>query len=144
MFGCSSVSNKDTHQAQVADPQSTANRSSSSHTIDFIPPLRVNYKRKIQETPAVNKSSKMTGTAQSLDVELLRSKLFEAFSRERRYTFKDLMAYCGNVPGLSREKDLKDLLEIYAKYQQRGPNRGTWELKLEYQDHSTKDQAEEK
>ena len=106
---------------------------SGSNTVDFIPPAHAELKRKTQEQQYANKVGRSTTV---LDVSDLRNKVFEAFAVKERYTLKELLCACKDVPGFTREKELRDLLEIYGKYHAKGPYQRFWELRLEYRDHT--------
>ena len=103
---------------------------SGSNTVDFIPPAHAELKRKNQEMQYANKMGRST----VLDVSDLRNKVFEAFATKEKYTLKELSSICKDVPGFAKEKDLRDLLELYGKYHAKGPYQRFWELKLEYRD----------
>lgn len=106
---------------------------SGSNTVDFIPPAHAELKRKAQEQQYANKMGRNTTI---LDMSDLRNKVFEAFAVKEKYTLKELLTICKDVPGFARDKDLRDLLENYGKYHVKGPYQRFWELKLEYRDHA--------
>ena len=106
---------------------------SVDRTIDFIPPAHAELKRKAQEANYANKMGRSTA---SFDPTELRSKVFEAFAVNERYTLKELRVICKDVPGFSKEKDLKDCLDKYARYNMKGVFKGLWEIKLEFKDHA--------
>jgi hypothetical protein len=105
---------------------------SASHTVDFIPPAHAELKRKTQEQQYANKMGRST----TLNISELRNKVFEAFSTQDKYTLKDLLMICRDVEGFTKEKELRDLLEIFGKYHAKGTYQKFWELKVEYKDHS--------
>jgi hypothetical protein len=132
-------STQDRKMTQAANPEDILTTRASSNVIDFIPPVRAEMKRKaIEQEYAAKKSKVAMG---GVDYEMLRSKLFEAFAINKRQSLKDLLAMCKDVPGLTREKEVKDLLESYAKYHSKGPYRSFWELKPEFQDHSAQNEG---
>jgi hypothetical protein len=120
-------------ESQHASQEDVSHGKSGSNTVDFIPPAHAELKRKTQEQQYANK---MGRNVTILDVSELRNKVFEAFAAKEKYTLKELSVICKDVPGFAREKELRDLLEIYGKYHARGPYQRFWELKLEYRDHT--------
>jgi hypothetical protein len=76
------------------------------------------------------------GRSTTLNISELRNKVFEAFSTQDKYTLKDLLMICKDVEGFTKEKELRDLLEIFGKYHAKGTYQKFWELKVEYKDHS--------
>lgn len=107
----------------------------TSQVIDFIPPVTSDQKRKSIE----NSSSTSTGKSLKLmhmtvDVAKLKSKMFEAFTGNKLQSFKDLVIFCHDIEGAptTKEKEIKHLLETYARYNIKGANKGFWELKQDY------------
>ena len=119
-------------ETQHCTEEDVYNGKSGSNTVDFIPPAHAELKRKTQEMQYANKMGRTT----VLDVSDLRNKVFESFAMKEKYTLKELLAICKDVPGFSKEKELRDLLENYGKYHAKGPYQRFWELKLEYRDHA--------
>jgi hypothetical protein len=123
--GKSALPSKATKEADI---QSVLQAKSSSHIIDFIPPAHAELKKKRQES-----SLKGVDGATPLDSDALKAKMFQCFAHNPRQSLKDLIAFCKDVAGFTRERDLKFILEQYANYHQKGMYKGQWELKVEYQ-----------
>eukprot|EP01038_Epipyxis_sp_PR26KG_P015060 gene15060-20264_t len=121
-------------ETKLIESTELAKTAISNQTIDFFTSNRTDMKRKALDKSLSNKLSKNTG---DLDSGLLKSKIFEAFSNAERMTLRDLVNYCKDVPGLTKDKDVKDILEVYAKYNVKGTYKHMWELKAQYRD-STK------
>lgn len=101
----------------------------SSHVIDFIPPVQGELRRK-----TALDAGRSDGQPSSVNIELLRSKVFEAFSNQKLQSFKDLQLFCRDVEGGSqKDKEIKLLLDKYARYHRSGPHRGSHQLKPEYE-----------
>lgn len=128
--GIKATTRQETQQVSVED---VYHGKSGSNTVNFIPPAHAELKRKTQEQQYANK---MGRSATVLDVSDLRNKVFEAFTTKEKYTLKELLVICKDVPGFTRDKELRDLLENYGKYHTKGPYQRFWELKLEYRDHT--------
>lgn len=119
-------------ETQVADTVNVQRAQNQSHTVEFITSERSEMKRKnIERYSGANKIGKLDG-----ETNMLRSKMFESFEKNDKQTFKEIAAYCRDVPGFTNEKDLRDLLEVYAKYTSRGAFKHLWELKSEFKDHT--------
>lgn len=106
--------------------QRNAMSSGASHIVDFIiPPIQRRY---------LNKA----GTIEGFDSEQLRGKLFEAFSICEQQSLKELIEFCKDLTGFTKdkEKEVKEQLENYAFYWSKAPHRGKWELKPEYKDYT--------
>jgi hypothetical protein len=132
--GLSNVANR--KEIGLANMKEIERTSTQSHTVEFITSDRMELKRKAAAEKALlaNKASRGNTegeTAQSA----LRSRVFEAFEKTDKLTFKDIFSYCSDVAGFSKEKDLRDLLEVYATYHHRGTYKHFWELKPEYRGH---------
>jgi hypothetical protein len=126
----------------VANMKEIQNTSTQSHTVEFLTSDRMEMKRKAAaEKLLASKASRASlsgATAEDGDVTaMLRSRVFEAFEKNDRLTFKDILSYCSDVAGFTREQDLRDLLEEYGKYNHRGTYKHFWELKPEYKDNYT-------
>jgi hypothetical protein len=116
---------KNTLVVSTAD-QRNAMSSGAGHIVDFIvPPTQRRY---------LNKA----GTLEGYDSEKLRGKLFEAFNACEQQGFKEIIEFCKDISGFTKdkEKELKEQLEIYAFYWGKGKHRGKWELKSEYKDYT--------
>lgn len=132
------VTRRETHVANVVDVQRSQ---AQSHTVEFITSEKTELKRRHDSSRgAASKAARLGGEG---DNEALRSKMFEAFGRNERQPLRDLMTFCQDVPGLTGEKDLRDLLDTYAKYNRRGIYKQLWELKPEYRDYNAAAAAEE-
>lgn len=152
--GLSNVANR--KEIGVANMQEIERTSTQSHTVEFITSDRMELKRKAAAEKALSggKSSRtsLSGLASSSSagtedgdsvMTALRSRVFQAFETNERLTFKDIFTACADVPGFTKEKDLRDLLELYGKYNHRGMYKTFWELKPEYRDHSATQQTSE-
>ena len=64
----------------------------------------------------------------------MRDKLLLAFAKTERLKQLDIQAFCHDVPGYT-VKRVKELLEDYCKYHQKGTYKHFWELKSEYRDN---------
>ena len=129
--GKSALPSKSTHEADMA---SVLQARAASHIIDFIPPAHAELKRRRLETggKSTDGSSSASNTT-PVDMDALRSKMLQCFETNSRQSIKDLIAHCKGVPGFTRERELRSLLDHYARYQSKGMYRGFWELKAEYQ-----------
>jgi hypothetical protein len=87
-----------------------------SHEVDFIAPIH-------------NKKSKVSKRGRDFDQSDLNSKVLAAFSETEHLTLKELATYCKCT-----DADVKDLLEIYAKYNKAGKFKNYYELKPEFKD----------
>lgn len=146
--GLSNVANR--KEIGVANMQEIDRSSTQSHTVEFITSDRMELKRKAATEKALFGGGKAprtslsglasSGSSGTEDGEsvmtALRSQVFQAFETNERLTFKDILTCCADVPGFTKEKDLRDLLELYGKYNHRGMYKTFWELKPEYRDHS--------
>jgi hypothetical protein len=124
----------------LANMKEIERTATQSHTVEFITSDKVEMKRKAAAERAMQSSKRaaLSGGLIEASEELenrLRSKLLEAFAQNERLTFKDIVTACSGVPGFSRDKDLRDVLEMYGKYNTRGLYKHYWELKPEYKDH---------
>jgi len=144
--GLNTVANR--KEIGVANMQEIERTSTQSHTVEFITSDRMELKRKAAAERGLfgGKQARLAAgdDVDAADEEVmtaLRSRVFEAFEKNDKLTFKDILGYCTDVPGFSREKDLRDLLEVYGKYNHRGNFKHFWELKPEYRDHSVLDSA---
>jgi hypothetical protein len=135
------VARKQIGMANVHDIERTATQ---SHTVEFIASDRMELKRRAAAEKLSSKSSRLSlsvgaGNLDEASEELvlaMKTRIFQAFEESERLTFKDLVQCCSEVEGFSKEKDLRDLLEIYGKYHSRGALKHFWELKPEFKDHS--------
>lgn len=140
-------------EATVADAAEVERAAMQSHTVPFITSDRMEFKRKAAAEKAFAASKRLASAigsgmaipaAAELDIEALKSKMFEAFEQKDRLVFKDLIAFCSDVEGFTKERDLRDLLDEYAVYHRRGPYKQFWELKPEYRSYVQKeDNADE-
>jgi hypothetical protein len=138
--GLNTVANR--KEIGVANMQEIERTSTQSHTVEFITSDRMELKRKAAAERGLfgTKQSRLsTDGVSTLDEEVLaalKSRVFAAFEQNERLTFKDILGFCADVPGFSKEKDLRDLLEVYGRYYHRGNFKHFWELKPEFRDHS--------
>jgi hypothetical protein len=101
----------------------------NSNVIDFIPPVQGELRRK-----TALDIGRIDGVVTTVNTELLRSKVFEAFSIQPLQSFKDLQLFCREVDGgAQKDKEIKLLLDKYARYHRSGPSRGSHQLKPEYE-----------
>jgi hypothetical protein len=89
-----------------------------------------------------SKAPRTAGSEEGDMQALLRGRVFEAFEKNDRLTFKEILSSCSTVPGFSNPADLRDLLEQYGKYNHRGTYKHFWELKAEFRDHYTEPKAD--
>jgi transcription initiation factor TFIIF subunit beta len=116
------------HETRIVDPKELQKAQQQSYTIESLTSVKQEMKRK---------ANKPTG---DYDPKLLLRKMLEAFEQCERQSFETLLGYCSeNVPGFSKEQDLRDLLDEYARYNKKGPYQRLWELKSEYKDHVDKE-----
>jgi hypothetical protein len=120
--GLSKIANR--REVAVVEARDVEEAAKQSCTIEFLSSVRGEMKKK--------GGGKATG---ELDLGALKSKFFEAFELDKRQSFDTILTMCSQVPGFSREQDLRDLLEKYANYHHKGPFRGLWELKSTFRDH---------
>ncbi len=118
------TSRRETHIANVVDVQRSQNQ---SHTVEFITSDKNELKRKSLDS----KSSRgeFSGNA-------LLSRVFESFAVKEKQIFKEIVDFCQGAEGFNKEKDLRDVLDKYAKYTSRGAYKHLWELKPEFRDHT--------
>ena len=147
--GLNTVANR--KEICIANMQEIERTSTQSHTVEFITSDRMEMKRKAaaERSQLANKMSRIafgsnisTGTEDGDMLAALRSKVFEAFEKTDRLTFKDVLSFCSDVPGFSKEKDLRDILDLYGRYNHRGTFKHFWELKAEYKDNYTENTSE--
>mmetsp|Transcript_66257 Transcript_66257/g.130390 ORF Transcript_66257/g.130390 Transcript_66257/m.130390 type:complete len:295 (-) Transcript_66257:26-910(-) len=130
----------------VANMKEIERTSTQSHTVEFISSDRMELKRKAAAEKGLqsNKMSRLGGSADESEVTTaLRSRVFEAFEKSDRLTFKDILSFCSDVPGFTKEQDLRDLLEQYGQYNYRGTYKHFWELKQEFKDNYTEPEPKE-
>jgi hypothetical protein len=80
--------------------------------------------------------AKFGRTTTLVDKIELRSKILQAFTEKERYTIKELMLECHGVPGLSGEKDVRELLEEFDNRVAKGPYKNYYKLKGEFRDYA--------
>lgn len=124
------TSRRETHIADVTDVQRCQNQ---SHTVDFITSEKNELKRKSLDSRG-GVSNKL---ADDEVATTLKNAIFNSFSGSDKVLFKDILANCRGVEGFTKEQDLRDMLDIYAKYTARGQFKHLWELKPEYRDNYT-------
>ncbi|KAJ1430999.1 hypothetical protein B484DRAFT_45594 [Ochromonadaceae sp. CCMP2298] len=121
----------------ITEMQDTQRLAEQSHTVEFISSDKMELKRKAAAERALasgsNKQARLSAEPRNEDA--LKSKVFEAFEQNERLTLKDLTSFCRDTEGFSSEKELRELLDVYAKYNARGQWRHFWELKTEYRTH---------
>jgi hypothetical protein len=116
------------HESRSVDAKELQRSQQQSYTIESLTSVKQEMKRK---------ANKPSG---DYDQKLLKQKMFEAFEQCERQSFETLVGYCSeHVPGFSKEQDLRDLLEEYAKYNKKGPFKQLWELKTEYNNNIEKE-----
>lgn len=122
-------------ETQLADSNALQESANQSHVVEFISSDRMEMKRKAAAERVTPFGNQRNGSSDA-GTDALRSRIFEAFQINEKQLFKDIMEYCQQqVPGLTKEKDLRELLEKYAKYHLKGTYKHFWELKPEYRDH---------
>jgi hypothetical protein len=130
------TSRRETHIADVSDVQRCQNQ---SHTVDFITSEKNELKRKSLDNRGIS-SSKFAKSVPGEGDEVtttLKTAIFNSFSGSDKVLFKDILANCRGVEGFTKEQDLRDMLDVYAKYTSRGQFKHLWELKPEYRDNYT-------
>jgi hypothetical protein len=134
------TSRRETHIADVIDVQRCQNQ---SHTVDFITSEKNELKRKSLDSrgSAGNKFAKSSSGEGDEVATTLKSAIFSSFNGSDKVLFKDILANCRGVEGFTKESDLRDMLDIYAKYTSRGQFKHLWELKPEYRDNYTASQG---
>ncbi len=133
------TSRRETHVADAVDVQRAQNQ---SHTVEFITSEKNELKRKnleVRGNSSAAKAARLAGVPSSseADMNALKTKVFEAFEMSEKLTLKDIAAYCQNVSGY-KEKDLREILDEYAKYTSKGTFKTLWELKADYRDNYSK------
>lgn len=108
----------------------------SKALIDFQAPLAAEMRKKAREADLANKGIGRTSSAKQTQEQMdaLRDKLLLAFAKTERLKQLDIQAFCHDVPGYT-VKRVKELLEDYCKYHQKGTYKHFWELKPEYRDN---------
>ena len=125
-----------TRQETQYAPASAIDNRNTSHVVDFIPPAYVDQKRKASGEAGPSSSSKQAKMTPA-DIDKLRSKFFEAFTTNSLQSVKDLLVHIKDLDigsASSKDRELRQLLEQYARYHGHGTSRGFWELKPEYRD----------
>lgn len=138
------------HETVIAPIYDLETRNSSSHTVDFIPPpatsAATELKRKVTQQQSESlrnvKANMNESTSISVNSNSLRGRFFDAFTNNARQSLKELLMHCSTTSvsaesGAAQEKDVKEMLDKYARYHSKGTYRGFWELKVEYQDRSS-------
>jgi len=109
------------------DPEAMQLGVAPSRSVDFIPPVSSEGKRRGSEMRnAPGKRRK-----EDIDMKDLRSTMFQAFEKSNTLTMKELTTFCQTA-----EKDLKPLLRDYAMFHSKGELRNFWELKQEFRNQS--------
>jgi len=126
-------------QVQEADFSAIELAASQSNNVDFISAEKIELKRKLQMeklSSGVKRSSVQSSGNGASEVDLIKSRVFEAFDKNSKLQMKDIIVICGDIHSLTKEKTIKDLLETYGKYISRGPFRQFCELKPEFKNTS--------
>lgn len=129
-------------QVQEADFSAIELAASQSNNVDFISAEKIELKRKLQLeklSSGAKRSSVHSLANGASEVDLIKSRIFEAFDKNSKLQMKDIIIGCGDIHSLTKEKTIKDVLETYAKYISRGPFRQFWELKPEFKNNSMVD-----
>jgi hypothetical protein len=124
------------NETKAADNTDIYKTVASSQTVDFFTSNKSELKRKGSEKVT---SSKLARGGNELDVDALKSKIFESFALNERQLLKDIITFCSDLPNFSKEKDLREILDIYARYNAKGTYKHLWELKPEYKDYTLQD-----
>ena len=108
----------------------------SKALIDFQAPLAAEMRKKAKEADLANKNIARRSTSKQSEEQMnaLRDKLMIAFAKTERLKQTDIQAFCHDVPGYTQLR-VKELLEEYCKYYQKGTYKHFWELKPEYRDN---------
>ena len=116
----------------------------SKALIDFQAPLAAEMRRKAKEADLANKHVARYATSKQTEEQMkaLRDKIMLAFAKTERLKQTDIQAFCHDVPGYTQLR-VKELLEEYCKYYQKGTYKHFWELKPEYRDNLVPCDAED-
>lgn len=108
----------------------------SKALIDFQAPLAAEMRKKAREADLANKGTVRYSSSKVAQEQMdgLRDKLLLAFAKTERLKQVDIQAFCHDVPGYTSQR-VKELLEDYCKYYQKGTYKHFWELKPEYRDN---------
>ena len=129
---------KATEAASVRAVDESINSTLAEHsTMDFIPPLFAENKRKSAEIKAQRKRNH--GAVQ-VDHRVLMESILSAFATGGKLLFREIIAHCQDkhpeVLEAFHEKEIREELEKYATYQAGGVHKQRWILKADYRDHS--------
>ena len=111
------------------------NSDRSKALIDFRAPIAAEMRKKAREADLANKFIAKFATSKESEEHMnaLRDKVMLAFENTERLKQADVQAFCHDVPGYTSQR-VKDVLEQYCKYYQKGTYKHFWELKPEYRD----------
>ena len=104
--------------------------------IDFQAPLASEMRKKAREADAANKGIARRASKSESEEQMsaLRDKIMLGFAKTERLKQADVQAFCHDVAGYTSAR-VKQLLEEYCKYHQKGTYKHFWELKPEYRDN---------
>jgi len=106
-------------------------------TMEFVPPIYTENKRKSQELKQSRKAQNISAPA---DKTMLTNCILSAFSSSEKMVFKELVATVQKshpkIFDIYTEKELKDELTKYATYSAGGVFKHHWQLKADYRDHT--------
>lgn len=109
----------------VESSSSSVRPTAGSQTVEFFRSTKGEMKRK---------RNLSMGENSDIGAAALKSRMFDAFAKNERIPFKELLGQCADTT--SHTKELQELLEKYGKFNKKGTFKNLWELKPEYKDHS--------
>lgn len=134
---------KKKHEMGVASLVDIQKSSTQSQLVEFVGnDHKMELKRKSRGSAAADgagggaagaDATSATGVASAL-----RSRVFAAFhaAPTHKLVYKELKQACMDVAGFTREAQLREVLDSYATYLNKGTDRTFYELKAEYRDYS--------
>jgi len=131
------IKSNDRREAQVGSADAILNHHNTGkhQVVDFKPPPAALAKRRAKESNLANRviAKDANAETQAASREALRNKFFEAFSKAERLKQSDLQAFCHTVVGYQAAR-VKELLDQYCQYHNKGVYRGFYELLAEFKD----------
>ena len=123
------------HTATAIDASINANVVEDT-TMDFIPPIYAENKRRSAEI----KLNRKAGKEDQPDINLLTSCILSAFVQQDKLTYKELVAFCqkdySSTIALFHEKEIKEELLKYTNYIPKGMYKHYYEIKPAFKDYS--------
>lgn len=119
---------KKKHEIHAADMNEIQKASVQSQFVEFIG----------NEADMKRKTRTSVVPSGDLNTSELRAKVFEAFAKTPKMIYREVKAFCSDVSGFSKDTQLREILDSYTVYHNKGIDKNYYELKQEYRDHSSK------